>query len=104
MSWSGIKSRYQHILDCRFRVAKEISIAVLSVHAADYVHKNIRPDSIVLFSKANSTLANEKASPDCKNLSSAFLTERKMLREASHLSNCSGNVDWVKSFYRHEDR
>lgn len=42
-----------HPLDFRFRLARQISEAVLTVHTAKLVHKNIRTETILILRPAN---------------------------------------------------
>lgn len=86
-------------LDYRFRLAQEIQEAVFSVNTAGFVHKNIRPDTIILFSRADQSppLAQPKKSRflDENSLSPAYLTEWKMLRETSAMTYRHGDKEWV---------
>ena len=45
----------------RINVTKAIAAAVLNVHSSELVHKNIRPESIILFGPDTSDLAGEQA-------------------------------------------
>jgi hypothetical protein len=35
-------------LDAKFRIAKNLAKTIMSLHAANFVHKSIRPDTIVV--------------------------------------------------------
>jgi hypothetical protein len=104
--------------DFRYRVARQIVFAIYAVNSADYVHKNLRPSSIVLFSKASSSQNNQTtpANPtpitaqtavttNFSELSSAYLTDWRMLRQADTASHKQGtDNDWTRNFYRHPGR
>ena len=99
---------YSCTLDYRFRLAQEIQEAVFSVNTAQFVHKNIRPDTIVLFSKASKppqpTRPDEIRLLDESLLSPAYLTNWTMLRETSATSHRHGDKEWDRNFYRHYHR
>ena len=99
---------YSCTLDYRFRLAQEIQEAVFSVNAAKFVHKNIRPDTIVLFSKASQppqpTQPNKSRLLDDSLLSPAYLTDWNMLHEVGAPSYRHGDKEWDRNFYRHYHR
>jgi hypothetical protein len=89
-------------LDHRFRLARQVSEAVLSVHTAQLVHKNIRPEGILVF-QSKSTEKNPPAS-DPVGLGVPFLTGWKMVRRIGDLSARKGESDWMADIYRHPKR
>lgn len=96
-------------LEYRFRLARELVTAVYSINAAGYVHKSIRPDSIVTFSKGNpkgSQAVNSAALAgiNFNAIGQAYLMDWRMLRKQDMGSNRYGDEEWTKNFYRHEDR
>lgn len=89
-------------IDYRFRLARQISEAVLSVHTAQLVHKNIRPETILLFQKGPDKLAIGANNP--VGLGVPFLTDWKMVRQACELSSRKGGDNWMADIYRHPRR
>lgn len=89
-------------LDHRFRLARQISQAVLSVHTAQLVHKSIRPEAILIFQPkvAKST----QPAVDQAGLGVPFLTGWKMVRRDNDLSSRRGESDWMADIYRHPRR
>lgn len=87
-----------YTLDSRIRLAHLISISVLSVFNGDFVHKNIRPDTILLLRPLNLDSAQSLIS------ATPYLTYWTMLRKASDLSDVGGETSWVRNIYRHPQR
>lgn len=84
----------QEPLDHRFSLAREIAEAVLSVHTSGRVHKNIRPETILI-------VENQIAGSSFSNL---YLTDWTMLRKIDSPSSMEGEDDWLKDLYRHPKR
>ncbi|PVH92910.1 hypothetical protein DM02DRAFT_619642 [Periconia macrospinosa] len=81
-----------HSLSDRFRLATQLARAVSSVHTFDMVHKNIRPENIILFRDSESTLG------------SAFLLGFETIRREQDGTRLRGDIDWVKNLYWHPRR
>lgn len=81
-----------HSLSERFRLATQLARAVSSVHTFDMVHKNIRPENIILFRDSESTLG------------SAFLLGFETVRRDQDGTRLRGDTDWVKNLYLHPQR
>jgi serine/threonine protein kinase len=93
-------------LDHRFRLAQQISEAILSVHTAQLVHKNIRPETILVFRAKllTGSTTTTSAKDDLTGLGLPFLTDWKTVRKASDLSARKGGSDWTADIYRHPRR
>ncbi len=81
-------------LTTRFRIAKQLAQSVSYVHTYGFVHKSIRPDTLLIF-------ANNEGS-----LSSSFLVgfERFRLAEAQRTLLKGGDTNLEKQLYRHPQR
>jgi len=79
-------------LDAKFHLAKSMARAVMSVHTASFVHKNIRPESIIVFEKA-----------DPQSLIS-FLIGFEQFRPAAAGTSLVGDMYWERNLYRHPKR
>ena len=79
-------------LDAKYRIAKSITRGVLAVHAADFVHKSIRPDSILVFS-----------SPKDQDIR-AYLVGFERSRPAASGTSLTGDMIWERNLYRHPSR
>ncbi|OKO92280.1 hypothetical protein PENSUB_12842 [Penicillium subrubescens] len=76
----------------RFNLANELARAVSCVHAFGFVHKNIRPETILLLTNAES----------CTE--SAFLIGFDSFRMASGKTLRKGEISWERCLYQHPNR
>jgi hypothetical protein len=89
-------------LNDRLRIAKQLAEAVLSVHIAGLVHKNIRPNTILLFTRdATGHASSSDPSIDVKEL---YLTNWSLLRGINDLSRRVSKGSWAVGFYQHPER
>lgn len=80
----------EHIsLSRKIRIAKELTKSVISVHTFNFVHKNIRPESVLCFEDASSSQ------------SKAFLAGFDDFRSADGSTNLEGDMLWERNVYRH---
>lgn len=79
-------------LSRRFKIAKNLAKAVSYVHTFGFVHKNIRPESILVFDTTNTT--------DC----SAFLAGFGSFRRDEGWTLRRGDDALEKNLYRHPSR
>ena len=80
-------------LDERFHLAQSLARAVLFVHTAGFVHKNIRPETILLFSDASEAESNRP-----------FLIGFERFRLAAAGTNLISDALWEQNLYRHTER
>jgi hypothetical protein len=81
-----------HSLSERFRLATELAKAVSFVHVVGFVHKNIRPETVLL-------LRNDSSS-----LGSAYLVGFERVRNADGHTFRLGTASWQKDLYHHPTR
>ena len=81
-----------HPLDERFTLAKKLANSVMFVHTFDFVHKNIRSDTILVFEDHQSVLG-------CP-----FLMGMEKVRPAEGRTYRIGDAVWEKNLYRHPSR
>ncbi|KAE8376946.1 hypothetical protein BDV26DRAFT_264578 [Aspergillus bertholletiae] len=79
-------------LSKRFQLAKQLARSVMFVHATNFVHKNIRPDTVVVF-------ADETGS-----IGPSFLIGFERIRKADGPTESVGDLEWEKNLYRHPVR
>lgn len=79
-------------LDQRFQLAKELARSVTFVHTYGFVHKNIRPDTVVVFQDHSSALGH------------SFLVGFERFRPAAAGSHLRGDPRWDTNLYRHPRR
>jgi hypothetical protein len=85
-------------LDDRFRLARRLCEAVLRVHAAGLVHKNIRSNTIMILQPT------ETADGVSKHFDDVYLTNWRLLRDVSGPTMKSGGIQWTEDIYRHPGR
>jgi len=81
-----------HTLTDRLNVAKQLVKSVGYVHTLGFVHKNVRPETILAFQDKKSTLGI------------VFLTGFEKIRMADGRTRRSGDSAWDKNLYRHPHR
>ncbi|KAI9787247.1 MAG: hypothetical protein M1839_003485 [Geoglossum umbratile] len=90
----------RHPINDRFRLARKIGSSVLFVHSAGLVHKNIRPDNILIFE----TIGAEREEKFPRAIGYPFLIGFDYARrEKAYSDRVSDNV-WWKDIYRHPQR
>ena len=100
------KGQILHPLNERLSLAKQLARAVLHVHSKKHVHKNIRPDTILLFENAPIAGGPGQRNPNAFPLSlgTAFLVGFERVRKQEADTVPIGNTDWIESIYRHPSR
>ena len=88
-------------ISSRLLLAVEVAKATLSVHAAKMVHKNIRPDTILVFQADTQHGSHGYAGG---SLGTPILTAWSMARKIDELSSRLGENDWTRNIYRHPER
>lgn len=93
-------------LHIRLRLAREIANAVLFVHVAGLVHKNIRPESILLFFPKHSPKGTLTADRIAKVFLTGFGESRGEDQGSLGGSSEHGNYSeyWDRGMYRHPSR
>lgn len=81
-------------LDSYFRFARRLARAVMFVHSADFVHKNLRPDTILVFTSEEG----------CNDIGDLFLVGFESFRPMDGCTYLVGDSDWQKNLYRHPTR
>lgn len=89
---SYLSSDANHTLTDRFKLAQQLAKSTSYVHALGFVHKNIRPETILIFQESKSVLGL------------TFLTGFEMLRMADGRTRLLGDTAWEKNLYRHPHR
>ena len=79
-------------LDAKFCLARAMARGVASVHAAGFVHKNIRPETILTLHEKGDFLPT------------AFLVGFERFRAAKSHTTLTGDMIWHRNLYRHPMR
>lgn len=86
-----LRARPQYPLNQRIQLAQQLARSVMFVHTAGFVHKNIRPETIVIFHEES-------------RLGPSFLTGFERIRPADTQTDHYGDLEWEKNLYRHRTR
>ena len=94
-------------LSRRVRLAQELATSVSYVHTFDFVHKNIRPESVLLFQETQGDSGSSQpgiftATP--ANRRTSFLIGFESFRSAAGDTSLTGDQDWAHNIYRHPER
>ncbi|KAF2498274.1 hypothetical protein BU16DRAFT_481068, partial [Lophium mytilinum] len=79
-------------LSARFKVAQQLATSVSFIHTYGFVHKSIRPETVLIFGSSKSTLA------------ASFLLGFERFRMAEGRTMRFGDCVWYKDIYRHPRR
>ncbi|KAL2834831.1 hypothetical protein BJY01DRAFT_252807 [Aspergillus pseudoustus] len=85
-----------HALDQRFQLAKQLVRSVMFVHTSGFVHKSIRPDTIVVFPDTDIG-AHFVIGP-------SFLIGFERFRPDGAQTMLAGDTSWEMNLYRHPKR
>ena len=100
----GADRAHDSLSDC-FLLARQMAAAVSYVHLYGFVHKNIRPETILLChsSPPEKRISDEGVIEGVAN-EIAVLVGFDVLREAEGKTSRQGDDDWEKNLYRHPQR
>jgi Protein tyrosine and serine/threonine kinase len=79
-------------LSDRFKVAQQLATSVSYIHTYGFVHKNIRPETVLIFQNQKSVLG------------ASFLVGFEKFRLVDGRTTRSGDCIWEKDLYRHPRR
>ena len=85
-------SRPSPSLDVKFNIARSLARGVMAVHSASFVHKNIRPDTVVIFEGLKPREAK------------AYLVGFERSRPAAAGTTLTGDITFERNLYRHPSR
>jgi serine/threonine protein kinase len=89
---SHLIAQTQHSLSDRFALAKQIAKAVSSVHTFGFVHKNVRPETLLCFPSS------------VRTLDTTALIGFEQIRTADGRTRRQGDSLWSRNLYRHPER
>ncbi|KAM3071168.1 hypothetical protein ACMFMG_008762 [Clarireedia jacksonii] len=89
-----LSAPHHYPLNERFRLSNQLAKAIMFVHSAGFVHKNIRPETVLLFQ------TNESKEDSLF----AFLIGFESLRLADGNTIYQGDNLWERNIYRHPTR
>jgi hypothetical protein len=80
-----IESNPWYPLNIRFDLAKQLTSSVLFIHSSQFVHKNIRPETTIIF---------EKGGQSASDLGGLFLVEFEKFRPAEGITYRTSDGIW----------
>jgi hypothetical protein len=87
-----VEGRNDHALNDRLELAKRLASSVLFIHNAQFVHKNIRPETVLVFESDSSAISNP------------FLVGFEKFRPIDRHTYRAGDTRWERNLYRHPRR
>lgn len=96
-----LDGRLAQSLDCRFRLARQLARSKSFLHSAGLVHKNIRPETIILLQGETST---REIGSQGLAVGTPFLVGFEKFRHDEAQTHMAGDTAWEKNLYRHPAR
>ncbi|KIX07875.1 uncharacterized protein Z518_02529 [Rhinocladiella mackenziei CBS 650.93] len=87
-----VEERDDHAFNDRLDLAKQLASSILFIHSSGFVHKNIRPETILVFTG------------DSLGLGYPFLVGFEKFRPTDRLTYRVGDARWERNLYRHPQR
>lgn len=87
-----LSSHFNHTLTERFQLAKQLAKSISYVHTLGFVHKNVRPETVLGFQTNDSAIGL------------FFLVGFERMRIADGRTRRSGDSAWERNLYRHPQR
>lgn len=94
----------RHSREQRIKLVKEIATSIMYLHASRFVHKNIRPETILLFHSSSKTSPPLDDRGGYQVLGDAFLTGFLEIRRENDQSDRQGEEVPERNIYRHPQR
>lgn len=89
---SLLMEKPQCSLSKRVQLAKQLARSVMFVHTTGFVHKGIRPETVVVFNQGS------------QDLGPSFLIGFERIRRAGAQTDLLGDLEWERNLYRHPVR
>jgi hypothetical protein len=96
--------RARHPLNHRLRIAQNLADAILYVHSARFVHKNVRPEAVVVLASDGDMDSPGYRGPFPRALGEAFLAGFETMRGLDEATDPSANWLPGRKVYRHPSR
>ncbi|KIW72026.1 hypothetical protein PV04_00250 [Phialophora macrospora] len=92
-------------LSWRLELAVRLATAIMYVHTSGLVHKNIRPENLILLGDRGGTSSTERpARPQSKTAGKLYLIGFEFARKEEDVSTRIGDNAWWRNIYRHPQR
>ena len=90
-------------LNSRIKLAQRLATAILFIHTAKLVHKNIRPENIVIL-ETDANISTSGGSECSQEIGDSFLMGFDFARKEDQDSTRVGDDEWYRNIYRHPQR
>jgi tRNA A-37 threonylcarbamoyl transferase component Bud32 len=87
-----IERNNDHSLSDRFVIARQLAKSVGYIHTFGFVHKNVRPDNILMLQPREGSMEH------------AYLVGFEQIRTAEGVTSGVGDTAWERNLYRHPHR
>lgn len=87
-----VQGHNDHALNDRLDLAKQLASSVLFIHSAQFVHKNIRPETVLVLESESS------------GIGVPFLVGFEKFRPIDRHTHRAGDTRWERNLYRHPKR
>ncbi|OQE16426.1 hypothetical protein PENSTE_c024G02379 [Penicillium steckii] len=94
----------KYSLSDRVQLAKQLTRSVMFVHTAGFVHKGIRPETILLFNQRRSMNTENDSLSFNSSPFVSFLIGFEKIRRAEAWTDFLGDLEWERNIYRHPVR
>ncbi|KAH7146084.1 hypothetical protein EDB81DRAFT_933860 [Dactylonectria macrodidyma] len=96
--------RARHPLNHRLRIVQNLADAILYVHSARFVHKNVRPEAVLVLTSDGDAARPGYRGPFPRSLGEAFLAGFETLRGLDEPSAAASDFLPERKVYRHPSR
>ena len=94
-------------LSQRVRLARQLARSVMFVHAMGFVHKGIRPETVLIFTEEDASKQTEQVPRKANtkaSLGPSYLVGFERTRRADGPTDLHGDREWARNLYRHPQR
>ncbi|KAH8152298.1 uncharacterized protein LAJ45_03725 [Morchella importuna] len=91
-------------LTARLNVCYQLAKAVLFTYDLELVHKNIRPQNLIILCPEDTLDTTDEKTIRSIILGTVFLTNWESSRNAGHATKLLGSKDWQQGIYQHPQR
>ncbi|KAI9770786.1 MAG: hypothetical protein M1840_003036 [Geoglossum simile] len=91
-------------LNSRIKLARRLATAVLFTHTAKLVHKNIRPENIIILETDSTSAPDRSDGERALEIGDSFLMGFDFARKEDEASARVGDNEWYRNIYRHPQR
>ncbi|KAL7269352.1 hypothetical protein RUND412_007992 [Rhizina undulata] len=112
-SYGSPKSLHSLLLDAtrkapsltyRLNICKQLANAILFAHNLELVHKNIRPENVILLPRQDDNSEHSDDKTEIRHFETLLLTNWELVRHLGDATSRVGHDDWKRGIYQHPKR